>query len=57
MKVGEKISINLNYVRENLLIDLICVNIVLKGKNVFDFYDCVKCFDIIKKNLKYWFEF
>lgn len=52
MKVGEKISINLNYVRENLLIDLICVNIVFKGKNWFDFYDCVKCFDNIEKKFE-----
>lgn len=49
MKVGEKISTNLNYARENLPIDPICVNTALKGKNVPDFYDCVKCFDIIKK--------
>lgn len=49
MKVGEKISTNLNYARENLPIDPICVNTAFKGKNWPDFYDCVKCFDNIEK--------
>lgn len=49
MKVGEKKSTNLNYARENLPIDLICVNTAFKGKNWPDFYDCVKCFDNIEK--------
>lgn len=47
VKLGEKISINVNFVGGNLLIDLILCKLSLKGKNVFNFDGGVKCFDNI----------